>query len=66
MTTRRPLAEDLAWVLEPLLELPGVQHAVIATGDGLLEGSSPDLDRAAVIDRIVSLAASAVAAGERT
>ncbi|SHL09175.1 roadblock/LC7 domain-containing protein [Actinacidiphila paucisporea] len=56
MTTRRPMAEDLAWVLEPLLELPGVQHALIATGDGLLEGSSPGLDRAAA-ERVAAMTA---------
>jgi predicted regulator of Ras-like GTPase activity (Roadblock/LC7/MglB family) len=56
MTTRQPLPQDLAWVLEPLLELPGVVHAVIATGDGLLEGSSPGLDRAAA-ERVAAMTA---------
>jgi predicted regulator of Ras-like GTPase activity (Roadblock/LC7/MglB family) len=56
MTTRRPQAQDLAWVLDPLLELPGVRHAVIATGDGLVEGSSPSLDRAAA-ERVAAMTA---------
>lgn len=56
MTTRRPMSEDLAWVLEPLLELPGVQHALIATGDGLVEGTSPGLDRAAA-ERVAAMTA---------
>ena len=56
MTTSQPLPQDLAWVLEPLLELPGVVHAVIATGDGLLEGSSPSLGRAAA-ERVAAMTA---------
>lgn len=47
MTTpeRRSLREDTSWVLAPLLELPHVIHAAVISGDGLIEGSSPDLER---------------------
>jgi predicted regulator of Ras-like GTPase activity (Roadblock/LC7/MglB family) len=61
MSTRRPLAEDLSWVLDPLLELPGVQHALIATGDGLLEGASPSLDRVSA-ERVAAMTATLHAA----
>ncbi|HWM38525.1 MAG TPA: roadblock/LC7 domain-containing protein [Streptomyces sp.] len=47
MTTpeRRSLREDTSWVLAPLLELPHVIHAAVISGDGLIEGSSPGLER---------------------
>lgn len=47
MTTsaRRPVQEDTSWVLAPLLELPHVVHAAVISGDGLIEGRSPDLGR---------------------
>ncbi|WP_314174846.1 roadblock/LC7 domain-containing protein [Streptomyces winkii] len=47
MTTpaRRPVREDTSWVLEPLLELPHVIHAAVISGDGLIEGRSPNLER---------------------
>ncbi|MFE3211726.1 roadblock/LC7 domain-containing protein [Streptomyces niveus] len=37
--------EELSWVLEPLLELARVKHALVASGDGILRGFSPDLER---------------------
>ncbi|UED85153.1 roadblock/LC7 domain-containing protein [Streptomyces profundus] len=62
MTTRDVRADDgLAWVLTPLLELPGVRHAVIATGDGLVEGSSPGLGRASA-ERVAAMTATLHAA----
>ncbi|SOD62554.1 hypothetical protein SAMN06297387_106131 [Streptomyces zhaozhouensis] len=54
-------ADGLAWVLTPLLELPGVRHAVIATGDGLVEGSSPGLGRASA-ERVAAMTATLHAA----
>lgn len=47
MTTpaRRSLREDTSWVLAPLLELPHVIHAAVISGDGLIEGRSPNLER---------------------
>ena len=47
MTTpaRRSVREDTSWVLAPLLELPHVIHAAVISGDGLIEGRSPDLER---------------------
>ncbi|OEV03052.1 roadblock/LC7 domain-containing protein [Streptomyces nanshensis] len=47
MTTpaRRPVREDTSWVLAPLLELPHVIHAAVISGDGLIEGRSPNLGR---------------------
>lgn len=56
------IRDDISWVLEPLLELPGVQHAVIATGDGLVEGSSVRLDRA-TSERVAAMTATLHAAG---
>jgi predicted regulator of Ras-like GTPase activity (Roadblock/LC7/MglB family) len=61
VSTSRPTAEDLSWVLAPLLELPGVQHALIATGDGLMEGASPGLDRASA-ERVAAMTATLHAA----
>ncbi|WP_181767749.1 roadblock/LC7 domain-containing protein [Streptomyces albidus (ex Kaewkla and Franco 2022)] len=45
MTTsaHRSVREDTSWVLAPLLELPHVIHAAVISGDGLIEGRSPDL-----------------------
>ncbi|RMI38223.1 roadblock/LC7 domain-containing protein [Streptomyces triticirhizae] len=54
-------ADGLAWVLTPLLELPGVRHAVIATGDGLVEGASPGLSRASA-ERVAAMTATLHAA----
>lgn len=39
--------EELSWVLVPLLELAGVKHALVVSGDGILRGFSPDLEREA-------------------
>lgn len=44
---RRSVREDTSWVLTPLLELPHVLHAAVISGDGLIEGRSPDLGREA-------------------
>ncbi len=60
-TIRRPLADDISWVLDPVLELPGVLHAVIATGDGLVEGASADLSRASA-ERVAAMTATLHAA----
>ncbi|WP_405013992.1 roadblock/LC7 domain-containing protein [Kitasatospora sp. NBC_01539] len=60
-TTRRPVSDEISWVLTPLLELPGVQHALIATGDGLVEGASPDLSRASA-ERVAAMTATLHAA----
>ncbi|WP_031088600.1 roadblock/LC7 domain-containing protein [Streptomyces sp. NRRL WC-3549] len=56
-----PTTGELAWVLTPLLELPGVQHAVVATGDGLVEGASPGLERASA-ERVAAMTATLHAA----
>lgn len=61
MSTAHPVAGDLAWVLAPLLELPGVRHALIATGDGLVEGASPELERASA-ERVAAMTATVHAA----
>ncbi|HEV7627332.1 MAG TPA: roadblock/LC7 domain-containing protein [Streptomyces sp.] len=47
MTTsaHRPVREDTSWVLAPLLELPHVIHAAVISGDGLIEGRSPELEQ---------------------
>lgn len=47
MTTpaRRSVREDTSWVLAPLLDLPHVIHAAVISGDGLIEGRSPGLER---------------------
>ncbi|MFJ6214769.1 roadblock/LC7 domain-containing protein [Streptomyces sp. NPDC092296] len=58
---RRPATEDLAWVLTPLLEVPGTLHAVIATGDGLVEGASAGLSRASA-ERVAAMTATVHAA----
>ncbi|MBO8199748.1 roadblock/LC7 domain-containing protein [Streptomyces smyrnaeus] len=42
---RRSLRDDTSWVLGPLLELPHVIHAAVISGDGLIEGRSPNLER---------------------
>ncbi|MFE1908970.1 roadblock/LC7 domain-containing protein [Streptomyces gardneri] len=44
---KRPLLHDMSWVLEPLLVLTGVRHAVILSADGLVAGASPGLTREA-------------------
>lgn len=41
----RPYIQDLSWVLEPLMELPGVTHGVILSRDGLALGGSATLPR---------------------
>ncbi len=42
---RRSVREDTSWVLTPLLDLPHVIHAAVISGDGLIEGRSPELKR---------------------
>ncbi|MGW7515261.1 roadblock/LC7 domain-containing protein [Streptomyces sp. NPDC054796] len=44
---RRSVREDTSWVLAPLLDLPHVVHAAVISGDGLIEGASPGLEREA-------------------
>ncbi|MQS14415.1 roadblock/LC7 domain-containing protein [Streptomyces kaniharaensis] len=61
-STPSPTATDeISWVLTPLLELPGVLHAVIATGDGLVEGASDGLGRASA-ERVAAMTATVHAA----
>jgi predicted regulator of Ras-like GTPase activity (Roadblock/LC7/MglB family) len=43
--TRRPVTEDMSWVLAPLLDLPHVLHAAVVSQDGFVEGCSPGLGR---------------------
>ncbi|MFJ2175993.1 roadblock/LC7 domain-containing protein [Streptomyces sp. NPDC087851] len=40
-----PLAQDLSWILTPLLELPHVAGGVVFSRDGLILGRSSDLLR---------------------
>ncbi|MCT2594747.1 roadblock/LC7 domain-containing protein [Streptomyces sp. N2-109] len=47
LPTRRPVPEDMSWVLAPLLELPHVAHAAVISGDGFVQGRSPGLEREA-------------------
>ncbi len=62
MSASRPsVTDEISWVLTPLLELPGVLHAVIATGDGLVEGASEDLSREAA-ERVAAMTATVHAA----
>ena len=62
MSTPRPsVTDEISWVLTPLLELPGVLHAVIATGDGLVEGASRGLSRASA-ERVAAMTATVHAA----
>ncbi|MED7949151.1 MULTISPECIES: roadblock/LC7 domain-containing protein [unclassified Streptomyces] len=51
----------MSWVLTPLLELPGVLHAVVATGDGLVEAASAGLGRASA-ERVAAMTATVHAA----
>ncbi|MGK5496733.1 roadblock/LC7 domain-containing protein [Streptomyces sp. URMC 125] len=44
---KRPVPSDVSWVLEPLLDLPGVVHALVLSSDGMVQGASPDLGREA-------------------
>ncbi|GAA2075972.1 hypothetical protein GCM10009801_31060 [Streptomyces albiaxialis] len=44
---RRPVSEDMSWVLAPLMELPHVAHAAVISGDGFVEGRSEGLEREA-------------------
>ncbi|MFI9362381.1 roadblock/LC7 domain-containing protein [Kitasatospora sp. NPDC053057] len=53
--------DEISWVLNPLLELPGVLHAVVATGDGLVEGASDGLGRASA-ERVAAMTATVHAA----
>lgn len=46
-TPKRPVIKDVSWVLEPLLVLPHVVHALVLSGDGLVKGASPSLTREA-------------------
>ncbi|MEU6230816.1 roadblock/LC7 domain-containing protein [Streptomyces sp. NPDC047042] len=39
-----PAAKDMSWVLDPLLDLPGVVHALVLSADGLIQGHDPFLD----------------------
>ncbi|MEV7782792.1 roadblock/LC7 domain-containing protein [Kitasatospora sp. NPDC088351] len=61
MSTSPTATDEISWVLTPLLELPGVLHAVIATGDGLVEGASDGLDRASA-ERVAAMTATVHAA----
>ncbi|MFD7921367.1 roadblock/LC7 domain-containing protein [Streptomyces sp. NPDC059740] len=48
MTTPKGFVnQDMSWVLEPLMELPHVEHAIVLSGDGLVRGASAGLDREA-------------------
>ncbi|MCK1794853.1 roadblock/LC7 domain-containing protein [Streptomyces sp. XM4193] len=47
VSVRTPMPKDMSWVLEPLLVLPGVVHAVVLSSDGMVQGASPDLTREA-------------------
>ncbi|MGW4893835.1 roadblock/LC7 domain-containing protein [Kitasatospora sp. NPDC004240] len=60
-TPSRTAADEISWVLTPLLELPGVLHAVIATGDGLVEGASERLGRDSA-ERVAAMTATVHAA----
>ncbi|MCG6496604.1 roadblock/LC7 domain-containing protein [Kitasatospora sp. A2-31] len=60
-TTSPTATDEISWVLTPLLELPGVLHAVIATGDGLVEGASDGLGRASA-ERVAAMTATLHAA----
>ena len=40
-----PAAKDMSWVLDPLLDLPGVVHALVLSADGLIQGHDPSLAR---------------------
>ncbi|MFD5467342.1 roadblock/LC7 domain-containing protein [Kitasatospora sp. NPDC127059] len=53
--------DEISWVLSPLLELPGVLHAVVATGDGLVEAASDGLGRASA-ERVAAMTATVHAA----
>ncbi|MEN8649087.1 roadblock/LC7 domain-containing protein [Streptomyces sp. 21So2-11] len=44
-TPKRPMVKDMSWVLEPLMVLPKVVHALVLSGDGLVMGASPSLGR---------------------
>ncbi|WP_405719664.1 roadblock/LC7 domain-containing protein [Streptomyces sp. NBC_01537] len=49
MTTakRSSVQQDMSWVLEPLLVLPGVVHGLVLSTDGMVQGASPGLTREA-------------------
>jgi predicted regulator of Ras-like GTPase activity (Roadblock/LC7/MglB family) len=49
MTTAKKTArqQDMSWVLEPLLVLPGVLHGLVLSTDGMVQGTSPGLTREA-------------------
>ena len=49
MSAPNPTTGDLAWVLTPLLELPGVQHAVVATGTTVHLAGQTALDADGVV-----------------
>ncbi|MFF8815016.1 roadblock/LC7 domain-containing protein [Streptomyces pactum] len=44
---QRTVPNDMSWVLDPLLTLPGVRHGVVLTADGMVTGASPELRREA-------------------
>ncbi|MEV0092304.1 roadblock/LC7 domain-containing protein [Streptomyces sp. NPDC050738] len=44
---KRPLLRDMSWVLAPLMEVPGVVHALVLSGDGMIQGASENLTREA-------------------
>ncbi|WP_406303702.1 roadblock/LC7 domain-containing protein [Streptomyces sp. NBC_00885] len=46
-TAKRPVSKDMSWVLEPLLVLPKIVHALVLSADGLVQGASPSLGREA-------------------
>jgi predicted regulator of Ras-like GTPase activity (Roadblock/LC7/MglB family) len=47
MTSSPYGGKDISWVVEPLLVLPGVVHALVLSSDGMVQGASPDLSREA-------------------
>lgn len=56
------IEHDTSWMLDEVLRVPHVQHAILVTSDGLLAGSRGDLHRdqadalAAAVSGLVSLA----------
>ncbi|HYQ63457.1 roadblock/LC7 domain-containing protein [Actinophytocola sp.] len=56
------IEQDTSWMLDEVLRVPHVQHAILVTSDGLLHSSRGDLPRdradslAAAVSGLVSLA----------
>jgi predicted regulator of Ras-like GTPase activity (Roadblock/LC7/MglB family) len=44
---RTAVQQDMSWVLEPLLVLPGVVHGLVLSADGMVQGASAGLTREA-------------------